>query len=139
MIKVKYPCQHRSSCLILGTNSPKCEGHRSNLKFRGTLTISPASLFFRFGYLIVYTVTVVPIFPLVFLPPVHPPFLQSIPTPLYKLIGHAYMFFTNPSTFFHPVPTSSITPYSCQSVLCFYNSDPILLVSLFCSLDSTYK
>ena len=37
--------------------------------------------------------------------------------------------------FFHPVPR----PLSCHSVLCIYASVFILFISLFCSLDSTYR
>ena len=46
---------------------------------------------------------------------------------------------TCPSTFFQLVPTSSLSSYSCQSVPWFHASGSILLISLFCSLDSTCK
>ena len=44
-----------------------------------------------------------------------------------------------PFTFFQPVPPCSLPLYSCQSAPCFYASDSILLISLFSSLDFTYK
>ena len=35
--------------------------------------------------------------------------------------------------------SSPLFSYSCQSVPCFHASSSILIISLFCSLDSTYK
>ena len=46
---------------------------------------------------------------------------------------------TNPSTFFQSVPASPCHTYSCQSVPRVHASGSILLISLFCSLDSFYK
>ena len=46
---------------------------------------------------------------------------------------------TNPSPFFPPFLPSPLSSGSCQSVPCFHVSGFVLLVSLFCSLDSSYK
>ena len=46
---------------------------------------------------------------------------------------------SNPFTFFQPVPSSPFPLYSYQSVPCFCASGSIFLVSLFCSLDSSYE
>ena len=46
---------------------------------------------------------------------------------------------SNPFTLFQPIPTSSLPSYSCQSVPRFCAFDSILIIYLFCSLDSSYK
>ena len=49
-----------------------------------------------------------------------------------------YVLWLIPS-FFQLVPFSPFSSYSCRSVSHFYASDSILLISLYCSFDSTYK
>ena len=64
---------------------------------------------------------------------------QLIPTLLSMSMGHLYLFFISPFLFF---PPSSLFPMPSglrQSVPCFHVSDSILHISLFCSLDSSYK
>ena len=61
-----------------------------------------------------------------------PPFPQSIPTPsAMSRMMHIYVLCLIPSPFFQPVPTSTLSSYSCQPVPCFCVSDSILLAS-FC-------
>ena len=57
---------------------------------------------------------------------------------LYLWVFHI-CFLINPFTFFQTLPTSLLPSYSYQSVPWFYASGSILLISLFCSLHSSYK
>ena len=66
----------------------------------------------------------------------HPLLPQFIPTLLSMSTGHSHMFFDYSLPLFSTAPPSS---GSCQSVLCFQVSGSVLFISLFCSLDSSYK
>ena len=75
-------------------------------------------------------------FPFSILCPSHPPILQASPTLFFYVCG----------SFIHvllPVPPLSFqhypSPCHCQSVLCFHLSGSFLFVSLFCSLDFSYR
>ena len=95
------------------------------------------SSFSFFSIFIAYSITVVPIFfPFASLHPAHPLFPQSIPTPLSMTMGHTYIFFDQSLPFFQSVPTSH-SPLTAASLPCFCASGYILLVHLFCSLDSS--
>ena len=48
-------------------------------------------------------------------------------------------FLTSPFPFFPPLFSSCLPSGHCPSVPCFCVSGSVLLVSLFCSLDSSYK
>ena len=53
--------------------------------------------------------------------------------------GPSYIFFAYPFTLFQSVPSSLLPSYHCQSISRFYAYESILLISVFCSLDSSYK
>ena len=74
-------------------------------------------------------------FTLFYLPP--PPFPLVIITIL-SLVTMRF-FCLIPSPFSLSCPATTLLSDSCQSVLFIYESVPILFVSLFCSLDSTFK
>ena len=73
-----------------------------------------------------------------FLRPAQPLLPQSIPTPLSMSVGHSCSL-TNPAPFFPPFSSLPFPLAACQSVPCFHGSGSILLLSLLCSSDSSYK
>ena len=54
-------------------------------------------------------------------------------------VGHLYMFFDWSLPLPTPLSPSLLPSGSCQSIPCFHDSGSILRVSLFCSLDSSFK
>ena len=71
--------------------------------------------------------------------PVHPSCPQSILSPLSMSMNHSYMFFDSSLPLPSTILPSHLPFYSCQSVPCFHVSGSIFFISLFCSLDSSYK
>ena len=69
--------------------------------------------------------------------PTHPLLPQSISTLLSTSMCNLYLFFS----YALPLLSTTIPLPSgpCHSVPCFHASGSVLLVSLFCSLDSSYK
>ena len=120
---------------------------REVVKRRGKGRLRPEYEVFWFFFLIVpfiffyyYFVTVVPIFlPLPCCaqptPRSHSQSLHRCPCPW---VIHT-CFLTSPFPFFPPLFSSCLPSGHCPSVPCFCVSGSVLLVSLFCSLDSSYK
>ena len=93
--------------------------------------------FFFKKYFIVYIVTVVPIF--LFAPSTQPASHYHSQSSHRCPCSWVLYMWSNPFTFFPSVPTSLLPSYSYQSVPCFCASGSILLISLFCSLSSSYR
>ena len=97
-------------------------------------------LFILSLFFIVYSVTAIPIlFPFCPLNRTHPCVPQSIPSPLPMSMCSSYMFFDQSRPLSFTIAPSLLSSYNSQSVQCFHVSGSIFPVSLFCSLDSSYK
>ena len=75
-------------------------------------------------------------------PSPYPPSPLAFTTLLSVSAVYVHMFLTNLFTFFYPVPALPPTLFPsdiCQSVPRIHACGSVLVVSLFCSLDSTYK
>ena len=110
---------------------------RSNISL--PQTIAYLKLFFHFLYLIIYIVQMSHFSPLT---PLHPacPYSHTqsshhCPCPW---VLHLCSL-TNPFPFSQSVPIPPLGSYSCQPIPWFHVIFPILLISLFCSLDPSCK
>ena len=89
-------------------------------------------------YFVVYAITVVPTLShFAHLHP-HPPGSPHTVCCSCPWVTHIHSL-ANPFTFFQPVSPSHLPSNSCQSVPCIHASVSTLFISLFHSLDSTYK
>ena len=87
-----------------------------------------------------YYITVFPIFPL--LPASTQPTpcsQQSVPMLLSMFMGYLYMFFDYTLLLLSTIIPLPLLSGHCRSVPCFHACDSILLISLFCSLDSSSR
>ena len=74
---------------------------------------------------------------------IYPPLRSSAPFPSGNhntvVCTYEFLYFCVILSPFSPSPPNPLSSDSCQSLLCIYASVSILVVRLFCSLDSTYK
>ena len=89
---------------------------------------------FKMNFILIYSITIVPIFPLLpssdqLLSLTHSPPSHHCPCPW---VIHTSSL-TSPFPFFLSVSSSTVPPGHCQSVPCFHVSGSILIISLFCA------
>ena len=86
-----------------------------------------------------YSIIVVPMFSLCPPPPIPTLLPQSIPTLVSMFMGHSYMFFDQSLLLLSTIIPFPPTLGHCQSVPHSHASGSIQFISLFCSLDSSYR
>ena len=95
------------------------------------------SFFFHFSCFIFYAITDVSFSPFTPLHPAHLHFYSQSPPHCPRV--HHVCSVTDLFPFFQSVAIIPLSSYSCQSMAWFHSSGSVLLISLFCSLDSSYK
>ena len=95
-------------------------------------------LFFIFWWFIVCAILDVLVFPFHLPPSSPPPTFIVNPNTIVHVHG-SFMYVIYPFIFFQSVPTTPLCTYTCQSIPYFHVSGSISLISLFCSLEFSYK